>query len=71
MKPDRQQLERWLKLASELQPLIWAEDLDWDLREYALDARLAIFEMVHTIKRLQDIEHMLRAELNRYDNLTE
>lgn len=71
MTPDQKQLEQWLKLANQLQPLIWADDLDWELREFALDARLAIFEMVHIIKRLQRIEEMLRAELNRFDDLAE
>jgi hypothetical protein len=71
MNPDRQKLERYLKIASELQPIIWFNELDWELREYVLEARLAIFEMVHTIKHLQDIERMLRAELNRFDDLAE
>lgn len=71
MKTDRQQLERYLKVASELQPIIWFNELDWELREYVLEARLAIFDMVHKIKHLQDIEDMLRAELNRFDNLSE
>jgi hypothetical protein len=63
MKPEKHQLKKWLHVSNGLLPLQLDNELDWELREYVVEARIAIVEMVEHIRRLQEIEKMLRASL--------